>query len=513
MKYRKGSMLHGAALLTVTGAISQLVGFVYRILLSRMIGAENMGLYQLILPVYAVVMSIISVGLTSAVSRLSAEYGALGNTRAIHALLRQCVTMLLVLFTGAALVLVPFCDPISVSLLGDARTQLGLLLLLPCMLLTGIENLHKFYFYGRNDVRPPAFMELLEQAVRTAAVLALLMLFPVRSDEITVGLIVAGMTICEFVSVVGLVRLYRRDNQENRLQGPGVPAAELRGKVVGIAFPVGITSLMGNLMTSANTVLIPQRLILSGVSVSEAMSAFGVLFGMSIPLMMLPGAFISALCLTLLPRLAESQALHRKEDIRRSVSRAVAATSMIVLPSMAFLILFGPALGNALFREDSVGKYIGIMAPGVFFAFQQSVTGSALNGLGKHRAAAAVSIASDVIQLGFTYFGTAIPGVGMNGFIAGFIVSSVFGFGLNLFFLARETGMTVDLTGWLVSPGLAALSMGLAMRLVTECFGGGFPAAVCGTAAGLIVYLVLLRLQGVRLELRRLGDVFRPSEH
>ena len=58
-------------------------------------------------------------------------------------------------------------DPISVYLLGGARTQLGLLLLLPCILLTGVENLHKHFFYGTGNIRPPAAVELCEQFIRT----------------------------------------------------------------------------------------------------------------------------------------------------------------------------------------------------------------------------------------------------------------------------------------------------------------------------------------------------------
>ena len=155
MKLNRSSMLYGTLVLTLTSIISQVLGFVYRIFLSRLIGAEVMGLYQLIMPVYSVIMSLTAIGLTVAVSNLSAEYQALGNPRAVVQLLRKALTAFLVLFALVAGVTVLLYDPISVHLLGDARTQLGLLLLLPCILLTGIENLHKHYFYGTGNIRPP----------------------------------------------------------------------------------------------------------------------------------------------------------------------------------------------------------------------------------------------------------------------------------------------------------------------------------------------------------------------
>ena len=156
MKLDRTSMLYATLVLTGTSLASQLLGFLYRILLSRLIGAEIMGLYQLIMPVYSVVMSITAVGLTVAMSNLSSEYHALGNRLAIAQVLRRCLAAFLILFSLVAAVTALLYDPISVYLLGDARTQLGLLLLLPCILLTGVENLHKHFFYGTGNIRPPA---------------------------------------------------------------------------------------------------------------------------------------------------------------------------------------------------------------------------------------------------------------------------------------------------------------------------------------------------------------------
>ena len=152
-------MLYGTLILTGTSIVSQFLGFVYRILLSRLIGAEVMGLYQLIMPVFSVIMALTAVGLTVAVSNLSSQYHARGNRAAIAQVLRRCLAVFLLLFAAVAAVVVLLYDPISVYLLGDARTQLGLLLLLPCILLTGVENLHKHFFYGTGNIRPPAAVE------------------------------------------------------------------------------------------------------------------------------------------------------------------------------------------------------------------------------------------------------------------------------------------------------------------------------------------------------------------
>lgn len=283
MKKDRSSLLYGTLLLTCTGIIGQLLGFLYRIALSRMIGAEVMGLYQLIMPVYSVLLSLTAVGLTVAVSTLSSRFDALGQRQAIECTLRLSLGVFLILILVLGCVVVVLYDPISVYLLGDARTQLGLLLLPACVLLTGVENLHKHLFYGTGNVRPPALIELTEQVIRTGAVLGLLALFLPQNPERTVGLIVTGMILCEVFSAVSLMILYqhRRRRDLRPCREPGAPpgAAGLRP----LPCPLGRPALLGNLMNSANSVLIPARLVAAGVEVSQAMSSFGVVCGMTLP--------------------------------------------------------------------------------------------------------------------------------------------------------------------------------------------------------------------------------------
>ena len=243
------TILAGTLLLTATGLFSQVVGFLYRMALSRLIGAETMGLYQLVMPVYSMLMSLTAVGLTVAVSTLSARHHALGDNGTVRLVLRRALRcfFLMVFPLGAAVVLLS--DPISVYLLGDARTRLGVALLVPCVLLTGVENLHKHCFYGIGRVRPPAAVETAEQLIRAGAVLGLLIALLPRSAEETVGLIVLGMVICEVFSACALTLLFRRHWQRFP---PGNPGTEISARrLMSIAVPVGATSLLGTLLGSA----------------------------------------------------------------------------------------------------------------------------------------------------------------------------------------------------------------------------------------------------------------------
>ena len=504
MKLDRTSMLYGTLILTGTSIVSQFLGFVYRILLSRLIGAEVMGLYQLIMPVFSVIMALTAVGLTVAVSNLSSQYHARGNRAAIAQVLRRCLAVFLLLFAAVAAVVVLLYDPISVYLLGDARTQLGLLLLLPCILLTGVENLHTHFFYGTGNIRPPAAVELCEQFIRTGAVLGLLVVFLPQNPERTVGLIVTGMILCELFSAVTLLLLARRHlNRAGGLTGAPLEHRQLNRRIASIAVPIGLTSLLGNLMGSATSVLIPQRLVHAGAEVSEAMSAFGVLCGMTLPMLALPTVFLSAMSLVLVPRLARSTALNRPQAVRDTVSKALSAVSVLALPAMGMMAVLGEELGVLLFRQEAVGEYLLPLAAATALSCYQAILGASLNGVGRQGTVAWISLVCDGVQLAFTACLVGVPSVGMGGFVAGMLVSTALGLVLCAWRLRAFTGLSFHLFHWVTAPGLAALLSALVTNLLFQVLrDSGVPVLwrIPGALAfGLVLYIAALSAQGVPL--------------
>lgn len=497
------AILAGTLLLTVTGLFSQVVGFLYRMALSRLIGAETMGLYQLVMPVYSTLMSVTAVGLTVAVSTLSARYHALGDSGAVHLVLRRALRCFLLLAVPLGLAVAVLSDPISVYLLGDARTRLGVVIIVPCMLLTGVENLHKHCFYGIGRVRPPAAVETAEQLIRAGAVLLLLIALLPRSAEETVGIIALGMVLCEVFSACALTLLFRR---HWRRFPPGETEEEVSGKrLMSIALPVGCTSLLGTLLNCANSVLIPAKLVEGGMALSQAMSEFGVLCGMTLPMLGLPTGFIGALCLVMVPDLSRRTARGDRRAAGSFLDRVMSATSLLMAPAMALLAVIGPTVGAALFRDDRVGELILPLAAGTLLGCWQSVLGGALNGLGLQSKGARNAILSDAVQLAFTFF--AVARWGLAGFAAGYVASGLVGAGLNLASVLRAAGLRPKVFRWFVRPLLAAGLMGLWCNLLFRVMldagcGRGWTSLVC-TALGAAVYLAALLAQGMHI-----GPVF-----
>jgi stage V sporulation protein B len=426
--YIKSTALRGVAILTGVSLFSQVLAFLYRVWLARLIEAEAIGLFQLVLPVYSIVMSLCVSGFTVAVSRLTASYAALGRDRAIRQAVNTARAAYLVMVLGVTLLVIPFSDGISANLLGDARTRLGLLLMLPCIWLTGWENVHKNYFFGRKNVVPPSIAEVMEQTVRVGSVLALLWFVRPLYEESQVGLIVLGMVISEVVSAGALTLFYRRDQRKrNAPAESGNPGKDMLGIMVKIAVPVALANFLTNLIGSLNAIIIPGRLIASGVDSSEALSSFGIAFGMTMPLLALPLVFSGSIGTVTLPRLAESAAIGDTAAIRRQIRTALLAAALPIGLSAAVLIPYGAPIAKALFRNPMAGQYMVPLAVATVLICFETLLGTFLNALGRQRDTAANFIFAGAVQLVLTWWGVARPELRLGGFVLAYMVGAAMG--------------------------------------------------------------------------------------
>ena len=308
------------------------------------------------------------------------------------------------------------------------------------------------------------------------------------------------MVICEVFSACTLTLLWRR-----RQGGGGgrETGRVLDRRIAKVALPVAATALLGNLMGSTCAVLIPQKLVEGGMEVSQAVSAFGVLFGMSLPMLGLPTAFISALGLVLMPKLSQAAALGRWQEVRRRVGGAMLATSVLMLPAMALLLVLGPDLGVLLFREPTAGAYLPPLAVSVALSCYRSVLACSLNGVGRQAAAARNALLAGAAELVLTALTVGIPGVGLKGYVLSALVSELLGVGLNLVSLCRAAGLRPEFFRWLTAPGLAALLMGLDVNLLFRILQDrGLPKVGSGVVCllfGTVIYLAALTAQGLSL--------------
>lgn len=484
--------------LTALSALAQIVNFSYRVVMARMVGAEVMGLYQLVMSAYAVIQAITTVGLASALSNLTAQSLAVNDRDGVDRLRRTCLGMFFCLMIPTGAVTILCSDAISVHLLGDARTQLGLILLIPCLTLTAVENLHKNVFYGAGHSVPPAVAEVWEQIVRAGSVLLLLHLFLPQYPERAVGLVMWGMIFCEVSSAITLWTLYQQYFGGAGREMSSERPHQRRRRIAAIALPVGANALLGNFLGAANSALVPQQLVRGGMERSLAVSKLGVVCGMTMPMLALPTVYLGALNLVMMPRLARAAALEQKGEIRTLISQGMERVCLLTLPCMTAMVVLGDDLGELLYGRTDVGEYLFPLAVAMGLNCCVSVLATALNSIGKQKTVACISLAGGSAQVICTFCLTGLPGVEMDGFVAGAVLSAVLELVLCLGAVVRAAGLRLTMGKWLLAPGLSSLLAGLNGRLLLRTLkaGGLSDAGAVGVVLvfALVQYLTSLWL-------------------
>jgi len=494
-----GSLLYGASVLTLTGLTTQLIGFIYRILLSRAVGAEAMGIYHLVISAYSVMLSVCLSGLTTASLRLSAGMYALGRKARCARLIKKLLSIFFLLSAGCAVMVFGFSGFISENILNDSRTRLGLVLLIPVMLLTGVENVFKTHFLGIGRVIPGALSDVGEIAVRMMAVFAVLTLAKPDNIAVTVACIVIGMGVSEVFSSSVLFMTYRKT---------AVRAEEVRGQkdplnkqIFRTAVPVALTNFASNLLSSANSVMIPARMALTGMAKSDAVALLGTMFGMSLPMITFPMAFIDGLAGAIVPSLSEGMAKGDIGAVRRKISKAFLGVSLFAIPSAALMIPVGPDIARLLFGSEAAGNYMTPLCFCVSVLELRSISSIILTSIGRESRAALHFITGGAVQTAFTWFGTTIPGVGVYAIIAGLAASGLVTLILNINCIVSTTGLRVRFVSWFVCPCVAALPAELLAAFIYADVSGtlSLPFAVLvSVLPAIALYILLIRAMGIK---------------
>lgn len=441
----KSRILSGALLLTAAGIASRIIGFFYRIFLSRTFGAENMGIYQLIGPVMALAYSISVAGFQTAISRITATAGvtarkhrnespASGDIRSFSVL---AAGMLLSLFFSLIISLVVYfySTEIASRFLLEIRCAPLLKILALSFPVSSIHSCVSGYFYGKKSAGFPALSQLFEQFVRVGSVLFLCSAPLSGSAYKTpdISLAVTGMVIGEITSAVFsllyLWRCFRKESRATRLNGAfSAPKSvfsilSLFPELFMLAVPLSAGRVIQNFLQSIEAIAIPERLRMFGLDNASALSEYGILTGMSLPFILFPTALTGSIAVMLLPTVSEAQALHQERTIAKAVHRSVRYCLLLGFVCLLFFLLFGPVLGRFVFHHDKAGSYLQILGFMCPFLYMNSTLSSILHGLGKTIRSFFYSVASLLVRLAFVFL--AIPAVGIKGYLWALLASQI----------------------------------------------------------------------------------------
>lgn len=499
---RRGeTLVHGIAVLSVAGFAAKLLGAAYRIPLTRLIGAEGVGIYQLAYPVYVTLLSVARAGIPVAVSKLVAEYHAVGHDARARRVFWLSFGLLgasgllftLVLGLGAGA---------AARWLGDPRASLALAAVAPAILLVAAGSAFRGYFQGLRRMTPTAVADVVEQFVRVAVILVLAWVLAPRGVEVAAAGAAGGAVAGSLISLVYLAGLYARGGKG--LLAPGAAPRREDGllvrKILGLGIPVAAASLALPLMGLLDAVIVQNRLRVAGFVLREATTLYGRLTGLAMTLVNLPAVLATAIAANMVPWISQAYATGDQRELARRASLGVRACNLFSVPAAVGLLALATPITSLLYADPQAGPVLAWVSPAVIFLNLYLVTTSILQGMGL----AAVPIyhiaAGGLAKVVTSYTLTAIPAWNVRGAALGSVLAYLVAALLNLRTVMRRTRLQPDWRGWVVIPLVGSLVMTpMALLLCDHWPWGRQLGTLVGIAVAALVYgLVVLCLGGVR---------------
>lgn len=435
---KNSPFIRGTLLLTGAGVLTRIIGFFYRIFLSRTIGEEGMGIYQLTAPVMALSYCLTCSGIQTAISKHVASYQAKKQARKSLGILYAgfFISFFLSIFLAAFLYL--DSGRICERFLMEPRCTPLVRLFALSIPFASLHCCINGYYFGLKKTAIPSFSQLLEQIVRVGSVFLLYRIGLQTGQQISFVTSMFGILTGEVAS--SLFSFFALFFTEQAIQNDGLKkdtphrqkrvffpyarhSGEYSKKIAAIAIPLTANRLVLSFLQSIEAVQIPAQLVRSGMTKTMALKSYGVLTGMALPMILFPTALTSSVSILLLPYISEAQTQKNAGKIKNAIQKGTIFCFLLGSLCCIFFLLTGKLLGTYLFNSKLAGTYICYLCIICPIFYLGSVLMSVLHGLGKATASFFINTSSLSVRLFFVFF--FIPRIGMAGYILGIFFSQL----------------------------------------------------------------------------------------
>lgn len=404
-----GRLTTDTALLASARFIGGVIGFVYRLYLSRNLGPEGMGIYQQTLAVFGTAVILTTAGVPFALSKLIAESGK----KKIQAQIFSAAFQLIAFFSG-------ICS-LFILILWAVSGQITLLLILPTAVFVGFSSILKGFYLGNQNPTPVWLSFIAECICRTLlGVIFVQNPYFAQVEGPTRGAATA-LALGEAVQLIIMLSYFKKTRIPISLTGVNFTKAL---KILSIALPVSISHFINSVSGSLEAVLVPKSLNISGLTVSDALAIYGKTTGMVIPLLGFPTLFTMSLSSNLIPRVAKSLSTKDTDHAFFLVKQALSVTFLFSFAVSVFFIVFAEPIGEMLFYGFGLKDLIRVFAAGIPLFYAEAVLVALLRGCGINFTPLLISVLGLLITNSIILLAATKPFFGIYGYSIALITAS-----------------------------------------------------------------------------------------
>lgn len=484
-----------AGILTATSLSLGMVGVAYNAWLTRNLGSTGMGLFSLMMAVYRFAVTFACSGSGLAATRLVAEENAKKNGAEASSAMNK--TLLYSLFFGVSggILLWILSDFAALSMVGDIRAAKPFRILALSLPFVGVSAAFGGYFTAVTRVFSSSTAQIFEQLSQMAfTVLVFAIVKPDDLGEACV-LVAAGSTVSEALAFLLHYLLYKIDRKRHPFSGgKKSKALSVWKRIAEIALPVGASAVLRSALSTVKHLLVPVSLMKSGMTNEKALSEYGIVGGMVLPVLTFPCAFLLGFSNLLVPEITEYKTLGKTEKIEKVMLFVFRLTLMFATGVAAALICWAEDFAVLLYNEPAAGNAIRALAPIVTVMYLDSAVDGILKGLGEQVAVVRYNVYDTAMCVGLVY--GLVPLLGTAGYLITIVISEVFNMALSASRLVSVTGFKVDMVRWAVFPAAAAILSTVFSKTVLKIFisTNEAPGLVLTVLITAVLYYFILRI-------------------
>ena len=441
----KDNFFKNSFLLTASNITTGILGFIFSIYLSHILGPEGMGLYNLVMPIYNLFICMMSAGISASISKISAVYISKNeNNNLIKTINNVAIFNLIwaIFISVFVFFLAPIIGKYGVD---DVRTIDSLKVICPAMIFIALSNILKGYFWGTSKITIPAGIDILEKALRIITVAILIYLFSAKDLTLLVTLCYVALCLGELQSLILLYIYYKYcirklpktyEKPERRSQ--------LLFNVLVICLPLTLNGFLSNIFATLSTLIIPRCLVFSGFTHSEALSMIGKFTGMAMMIIGMPMIVVSSINTLLIPDLSQSISKGNYYDISVRIHKVIKIAFILGLATTTICCLIPDALGEIFYKRNDLGNYIkyaSLSAP-VFFA--STTMFGILNGINKQTIILRNSMIVAVLELIGLFVFTSIRSINIYGYTITLFLTSIVSLALNIYEIKKHVELSIS---------------------------------------------------------------------
>lgn len=434
------SFIKGALIISVGGLAAKLLGAFYRIPLSNALGGEGMGIYQMVYPLYCLLLTLSATGIPSGLCRLVAQAEAAGAQGRSSAILRRALFLFSAIGLAGSLVMFAL-SPVMSAVQREAGASLAYKMLSPSVLFVSVISCFRGYFQGKGNFLPTAFSEILEQLVKIA--LGLFFAYAYRANTVlAVSYSLLAVTVSEaaaalFMVAAGAMSVRSAVRPLYRERALGVKAGALLRFILPVAVAAGVLPL-SNILDSVIIVNLISRYS------ENATALYGVFTGGANTLVNLPVSVCYGLAAAVIPLISSLYERGEYAEAEKKICFALKCTFFISLPAAAFLFAFPSQTAALLFRsvagEERVWlvRLIRTMSVGAVLLSAVQTLSACLTGRGKPKVAAASMTAGVAVKLAVEFLLVRNPEISISGAAIASICCYFVALSVNLLYSIRD---------------------------------------------------------------------------